>query len=156
MPASLRDTLQRHIPKEKHYRKFATKKHYRKHATNNKQNNNGSNRNGARVVLFSYRAVQYGGQKASGSLPLTGASHHSIGALEQYIVQCLLSPGSDRDGRTARLISQKGKAACLYGGTDERADCCRSTSYTCTIPRWGVHLLNTNSIHVTGGRNLGG
>ena len=112
MPASLRDTLQRHIPKEKHYRKFATTKHYRKHATHNKQNNNGSNRNGARVVLFSYRAVQYAGQKASGSLPLTGASHHSIGALEQYIVQCLLSPGSDRDGRTARLISQKGKG-CL-------------------------------------------
>src|SRR2546422_7772314 len=40
------------------------------------------------VVLFSYRAVQYAGQKASGSFPLTGASHHSIGALEQYIVQC--------------------------------------------------------------------
>jgi hypothetical protein len=34
MPASLRDTFQRHIPKEKHYRKLATKKHYRKHATN--------------------------------------------------------------------------------------------------------------------------
>src|SRR5712671_3180845 len=117
MPASLRDTLQRHIPKEKHYRKFAPNSTtgsllqtaLQEHATNNKQNNNGSNRNGARVVLFSYRAVQYAGQKASGSLPLTGASHHSIGALEQYIVQCLLSPGSDRDGRTARLISQKGK-----------------------------------------------
>ena len=51
---------------------------------------------------------------------------------------------------------KKGKAACLYGGTDERTDCCRNTSYTCTIPRWGVHLLNTNSIHVTGGRNMGG
>jgi hypothetical protein len=106
----------RHTPethsKGEALQEVATKKHYRKHATNNKQNNNGSNRNGARVVLFSYRAVQYAGQKASGSFPLTGASHHSIGALEQYIVQCLLSPGSDRDGRTARLISQKGKG-CL-------------------------------------------